>query len=79
LVPSEGRPPALISDPNSEVGLLLFLRYFFTLQLPPPCSPPPLPPPPSHCLTASRCLRCQLFPTAFADSRSFSHTAFTTA
>jgi hypothetical protein len=38
----------------------------FYLQLPPPCSPPPLPRP-SHCLTASHCLRRQLFPT-FADS-----------
>jgi hypothetical protein len=30
--------------------------------------------PPSHCLTTSRCLRRQLFPT-FADNKSLSHTA----
>ena len=48
-------------------------RSLFYLQLPPPCSPPPLPPP-SHCLTTSRCLRRQLFPT-FADNKSLNHTA----
>jgi hypothetical protein len=48
-------------------------RSLFYLQLPPHCSPPPLPPP-SHCLTTSRCLRRQLFPT-FADNKSLNHTA----
>jgi hypothetical protein len=46
----------------------------FYLQLPPPCSPPPLPPP-SHCLTTSRCLRRQLFPTFADNNKSFNHTA----
>jgi hypothetical protein len=63
LVPSEG---PLISD-QLRRGLLLFLRYFSH-----PCSPPPLPPP-GHCLTTSRCLHRQLFPTS-ADNKSFNHT-----
>jgi hypothetical protein len=58
LVPSEAPP--------------LFALLFYLL-LPPSCSPPPLPPPPPcrHCLTTSRCLRRQLFPTS-ADNKSLS-------
>jgi hypothetical protein len=72
LVPSEG---PLISD-QLRRGPLLFLRYFSSTYsyLLLACSPPPLPPPPSHCLTTSRCLRRQLFPT-FADNKSLSHAA----
>jgi hypothetical protein len=70
LVPSEG---PLINQRLTPKRVPPFFALLFYLLIPPPCSPAPLPPP-CHCLTTSRCLRRQLFPT-FAENKSFSHTA----
>jgi hypothetical protein len=51
--------------PKRASPLFALLFYLFP---PTPCSPPPLPFS-CHCLTTSRCLRLQLFPT-FADKTS---------
>jgi hypothetical protein len=72
LVPSDLR--GSVNQRSTPKRAPPFFALLFYLLLPPPCSPPPLPPPSHNCVTTSRCLRRQLFPT-FADNKSFSHTA----